>query len=144
GLSVSRVGGAAQTKKLKTVAGPLRLELAQYRELAVFSQFGSDLDQATREKLERGARLTEILKQPQFSPLTEMELVLILYIATKGFLDDIEVFRCRQFEEEFLQFMQDSQEKLLVKIDNADAMSSEIEKDLQKAITHFKNKIWQI
>ncbi len=144
GLSVSRVGGAAQTKKLKTVAGPLRLELAQYRELAVFSQFGSDLDQATREKLERGARLTEILKQPQFSPLTETELVLILYIATKGFLDDVEVTRCRQFEEEFLQFMQDSQEKLLVKIDNADAMSSEIEKDLQKAITHFKNKIWQI
>ena len=91
GLSVSRVGGAAQVKAMKSVAGTLRLDLAQYRELAAFAQFGSDLDKATKAQLDRGARMTEILKQVQYAPLSVDKQVMILYAATQGHLDDIEV-----------------------------------------------------
>ena len=95
GLSVSRVGSSAQTKAMKSVAGSIKLELAQYREMAAFAQFGSDLDAATQRLLNRGARLTELLKQPQYSPLTNAEQVVVIYAGTHGYLDKLPVGRCR-------------------------------------------------
>ena len=105
GLSVSRVGGAAQIKAMKSVAGTLRLDLAQYRELAAFSQFASDLDKATKAQLERGQRLMEIMKQGQYQPLTVEKEVMSIYLGTKGYLDDIDVKKITRFEKEFLEFM---------------------------------------
>src|SRR6184192_630898 len=104
GISVSRVGGNAQIKAMKQVAGTLRLELAQYRELAAFAQFGSDLDQATQRQLNRGKRLTEILKQPQYQPLPVEKQVAIIYAATNGYLDPVPVDRLRQYEEQLYRF----------------------------------------
>ncbi|HIC89267.1 MAG TPA: F0F1 ATP synthase subunit alpha [Anaerolineae bacterium] len=105
GLSVSRVGGDAQTKAMKQVAGKLRLELAQFRELAAFAQFGSDLDEATRRQLDRGQRLTEILKQPQYAPVPLDKQVMLIYAATNGFLDKFPIDRLRDWEVEFYRFM---------------------------------------
>ena len=100
GISVSRVGGAAQVKAMKSVAGSIKLELAQYRELAAFSQFGSDLDKATLAQLNRGQRLVEILKQPQYLPMPVEKQVVIIWAGTSGFLDDLPVSECRRFESE--------------------------------------------
>jgi F-type H+-transporting ATPase subunit alpha len=105
GLSVSRVGGAAQTKAMKKVAGSIKLELAQYREMAAFAQFGSDLDASTQKLLNRGARLTELLKQPQFSPLAMEEQVLVIFAGTNGYLDSIPVNRVTEYEAAMLSFM---------------------------------------
>ena len=104
GLSVSRVGSAAQTKAMKKVAGSIKLELAQYREMAAFAQFGSDLDAATQRLLNRGARLTELLKQPQYSPLTNAEQVVVIYAGTHGYLDPIPVEAVRRFESELIEW----------------------------------------
>src|SRR6185369_4676315 len=104
GNSVSRVGGSAQIKAMRQVAGSLRLDLAQYRELAGFAQFGSDLDPATQRQLNRGKRLTEILKQPQYQPLPVEKQVAIIYAATNGYLDDVPVDRLRQYEEQLYRF----------------------------------------
>ena len=105
GLSVSRVGGSAQTKAMKQVAGQLRLDLAQYRELAAFAQFGSDLDAATRAQLDRGQRLTEMLKQGQYEPMSVAEMVINLYAGTKGYLADIQVEDVLAFEAELLRYV---------------------------------------
>jgi F-type H+-transporting ATPase subunit alpha len=105
GLSVSRVGSAAQTKAMKKVAGRIKGELAQYREMAAFAQFGSDLDATTQRLLNRGARLTELLKQPQFSPLTMEEQVPVIWAGTNGYLDPLPVNRVRAFEEGFLTLL---------------------------------------
>jgi F-type H+-transporting ATPase subunit alpha len=105
GLSVSRVGGAAQTKAMKTVAGSIKLELAQYREMAAFAQFGSDLDAATQRLLNRGARLTELLKQAQYSPMPFEEQVLSIFAGTAGYLDAVPVNRVTEYEEAMLTFM---------------------------------------
>lgn len=138
GLSVSRVGGAAQTKIVKKLAGGLRLALAQYRELAAFSQFMSDLDETTRKQLERGQRATEILKQKQYSPLSVAEMAVSLYALERGFIDDIELNKVVSFEQELLAYMRASHAHLLAKINETCDYNDEIATELGKAIEQFK------
>ena len=138
GLSVSRVGGAAQIKAMKQVAGTMRLDLAQYRELAAFAQFGSDLDKGTLAKLERGARLVELLKQPQYEPMVDYEQVVSIYAATKGFMDDVAVENIRSFESAFLEHMRVSQSALLDEIKEKKAFDAAVEEKLQAVLTAFK------
>lgn len=138
GLSVSRVGSAAQIKAMKKVAGKLRLDLAQYRELAAFAQFGSDLDETTRKQIERGKRLTEILKQGQFVPMPVANQVAILYAAVNGLVDDVPVERIKEFENAFQNYMTNSQSKLLDKILQVGEITDEIDKALKQAIDDFK------
>lgn len=120
GLSVSRVGSSAQTNSMKSVAGPVKLELAQYREMAAFAQFGSDLDAATQKLLNRGARLTELMKQPQYSPLTNAEIVVIIYAGTNGYLDDLPVGEVGRYEDELLGFLRSKKADLLQWITDED------------------------
>lgn len=138
GLSVSRVGGAAQIKAMKQVAGTLRLDLAQYRELAAFAQFGSDLDKSTQQKLNRGARLVELLKQPQYAPLPAHEQVASIFAANKGFMDDVEVLNVSRFERELLEFMRSSKADVLNAIKEKKALDKELEASLSAAIGDFK------
>lgn len=137
GLSVSRVGSAAQVKAMKQVAGAIKGELAQYREMAAFAQFGSDLDAATQKLLNRGARLTELLKQPQFSPLKVEEQVVSIYAGTNGYLDDLEVSDVGRFEEELLRLMRDEHEELLSTIREEKAISDESGEKLKSALDSF-------
>ncbi|MEO1941996.1 MAG: F0F1 ATP synthase subunit alpha [Campylobacterales bacterium] len=138
GLSVSRVGGAAQIKAMKQVAGKLRLELAQYRELEAFAQFASDLDEASRKQLERGQRLVEILKQPAHQPLPVEKQVVIIYAGTRGYLDDIPVKSVRKFEEELYPFIETKYSQILDKIRAEKKLSDETEGLLKKALEEFK------
>ncbi len=139
GLSVSRVGSKAQTKAMRKVAGRLRLELAQYRELAAFAQFGtSELDQATRNQLERGRRITEVLKQGQYSPMPMEKQVIILYAAINGYLDDIAVEQLAAFEVDFHRFMETSHPEVGRAIAKEKDISAETEEALKAAITEFK------
>ncbi len=138
GLSVSRVGGAAQIKAMKQVAGTMRLDLAQYRELAAFAQFGSDLDKATKAKLERGARLVELLKQPQYRPMPAQEQVASIYAATNGYLDDVPVEKVRDFEDAFLSFMRDTKKDILDTIRDKKVLSDELKASMNSAIEQFK------
>jgi F-type H+-transporting ATPase subunit alpha len=138
GLSVSRVGGAAQIKAMKKVAGTLRLDLAQYRELAAFAQFGSDLDKATKTKLTRGERLVELLKQPQYKPMVVEEQVAVLYAGTRGFLDDVAVSDAIRFGEELVEFMRNQKSDILAEIVQTKDLGSETEKKLADAINEFK------
>ena len=143
GLSVSRVGGAAQIKAMKQVAGSLRLDLAQYRELAAFAQFGSDLDKATQMRIDRGVRLVELLKQPQYQPMPAAEQVASLFAATKGFLDEIPVAKVRDFEVEYLEFLRDKKADILDEIKTKQAISEDLDARLRAAIEEFK-KIFKI
>ncbi|MGZ0051738.1 F0F1 ATP synthase subunit alpha [Brevibacillus gelatini] len=136
GLSVSRVGGSAQIKAMKKVAGPLKLELAQYRELAAFAQFGSDLDKATQARLTRGERLMEIMKQGQFDPMPVEKQVASIYSATRGYLDDIPVADVRRFEKELLSFLDSNKPHLLEHIRTTKDLPDE--KELNAAIEEFK------
>ncbi|MED4780313.1 F0F1 ATP synthase subunit alpha [Brevibacillus choshinensis] len=136
GLSVSRVGGSAQIKAMKTVAGPLKLELAQYRELAAFAQFGSDLDKATQARLTRGERLMEIMKQGQFDPMPVEKQVASIYTATKGFLDDIPVGDVGRFEKELLSYLDSNKPQLLEHIRTTKQLPDA--KELNAAIEEFK------
>ncbi|GIV96530.1 MAG: hypothetical protein KatS3mg057_1187 [Herpetosiphonaceae bacterium] len=138
GLSVSRVGSAAQTKAMKAVAGRMRLELAQFRELAAFAQFGSDLDPATRAQIERGQRLQEVLKQPQYRPVPLDEQVMILYAGTNGYLDDVPVAKISQLKEDFWQFMRTSHPEIGRKILETKTLSDDIVQQLRAAIEEFK------
>lgn len=138
GLSVSRVGGNAQIKAMKQVAGTLRLELAQYRELAAFAQFGSDLDKATIAQLNRGKRLVEILKQDQYKPLSVDNQVLIVYAGTKGYLDDIPVEKCRKFEEGFYHYLDLNAQDTLKKIRVEKVLNPEIEEKIKSYLTEYK------
>ena len=138
GLSVSRVGGAAQIKAMKSVAGTLRLDLAQYRELAAFSQFASDLDKATQAQLDRGQRLMEIMKQGQYQPLTVEKEVMSIYLGTKGYLDDIDVKKITRFEKEFLEFMDAAYPQVGESIRTEKKITDEAEATLKKAIEQFK------
>ena len=138
GLSVSRVGSAAQRKAMKQVAGSVKLELAQFREMEAFAQFGSDLDASTQKLLARGARLTELLKQNQYSPLLMEEQVVVLYTGVKGYLDDVETGDVRRFETEFLGEMHGSHQKLLDTIRDEGKLSEESEKKLVKMLEKFK------
>ena len=142
GLSVSRVGGAAQTRAMRKVAGGLRLDLAQYRELAAFAQFGTaELDAATRRQLERGQRLTEVLKQLQFRPLTLGQEVSILYAGVNGHLDDVELARVRAFEEAFHGYMQGNHPDVLKQIDETKELAPEVEEKLKAAVHTFKESV---
>jgi F-type H+-transporting ATPase subunit alpha len=138
GLSVSRVGGSAQIKAMKQVAGTLRLDLAQYRELAAFASFGSDLDKATQAKLNRGARMVEILKQPQYRPQTVQQQVSILFAATKGYLDDVPVTSVQKFEAEFHEFMANAKSAVLDSIVEKQQIDADVEAGLRAAIEEFK------
>ncbi len=137
GLSVSRVGSAAQVKAMRQVAGAIKGELAQYREMAAFAQFGSDLDAATQRMLNRGARLTELLKQPQFSPMTVDEQVVAIFSGTRGYLDDIPVSAVGRFEEELLRHLKDKQSALLDEIRLKGELDDKIEEKLKKALDAF-------
>ena len=138
GLSVSRVGSSAQTKAMSSVAGPVKLSLAQYREMAAFAQFGSDLDAATQQLLNRGARLTELMKQPQYSPLTNAEIVCVIYAGTNGFLDKIEVTDVGRYEAGMLAHMRSKHAALLDEITNNDQkIKGEIADKLSAALTEF-------
>jgi F-type H+-transporting ATPase subunit alpha len=137
GISVSRVGGAAQIKAMKSVAGRLRLDLAQYRELEAFSSFASDLDAATKRQLERGARTVEILKQPQYRPMPVEQQVVIIYAVTNGYLDQIEVSEVRAWERDFLEVMASQHGDVLDKIRNEKVMSKDTEAALKSAIEAF-------
>jgi F-type H+-transporting ATPase subunit alpha len=141
GVSVSRVGGAAQTKIIKKLGGGVRLALAQYRELAAFAQFASDLDEATRKQLERGRRVTELMKQPQYSPLSVAQMGISLYAANNGYFDDIEVPRVLAFESALHQFLQQKYADLVTKIETSKDLDGESEKALAAAVAEFK-KSW--
>ncbi|WP_300971037.1 F0F1 ATP synthase subunit alpha, partial [uncultured Helicobacter sp.] len=138
GLSVSRVGGAAQIKATKQVAGTLRLDLAQYRELQAFSQFASDLDEASRRQLERGQRMVEILKQPPYSPLAIEKQVIIIYAGANGFLDNIPANRVVAFETELYPFLEAKYPKILEDISAKKALDKDIEVELSRALEEFK------
>ena len=138
GLSVSRVGGAAQTKAIKKIAAPIRVELAQYRELAAFAQFGSELDADTKEKLAQGERLKEVLKQPQYKPMGVEYQVIIIYAATKKFLLDIEVSRIADFEKELFDFIDTKYPEIPQAIRDSKELSADNEEALVKAIKEFK------
>jgi F-type H+-transporting ATPase subunit alpha len=140
GLSVSRVGGNAQIKAMRQVAGSLRLNMAQFRALAAFAQFGSDLDKATMSQLNRGQRLTEVLKQDQYVPLPVEKQVAIIYAGTNGLLDDLEVPEVRPFEQSFYRFLDTSHGALLKKIREKKAIDDEIKGELEKVIREAKEK----
>ena len=142
GLSVSRVGGSAQTKAMKKVAGKLRLDLAQYRELATFAQFGAaELDKATRSQLERGRRMTEVLKQPQYVPMPLKQEVSILYAVVNGYLDDVPPDKVVEFEEGFHRFMEVNHPDIGKRIVEQKELSDEIEEALKKAIAEYKKSV---
>ena len=138
GLSVSRVGGNAQNKAMKQVAGSLRLDLAQYRELASFAQFGSDLDKATQAQLARGSRLTELLKQGQYKPMPVERQVLIIYAGTNGFVDDYPEATLGSYEEELIRFLEEKHEPLLAEIREKKEIDSTTEEKVEKALNEFK------
>jgi F-type H+-transporting ATPase subunit alpha len=134
GISVSRVGGAAQTKAIKKIAGTLKLELAQFDELAAFSQFASDLDAATQAQLGRGKRLRELLKQPQFSPLILAEQVAIVYAGTKGYLDELPVEKVAEFVRELREYLKSSQPEYIKAVQTEKVLSDASEATLKTAI----------
>ncbi len=138
GLSVSRVGGAAQTKAMKQVAGTLRLDLAQFRELAAFAQFGSDLDKSTLSQIERGKRMVELLKQDQFVPMTMVDQVMVLFAATQGFIDDIPVESVKKFEQEFLRYMNDRKADVKKELGEKKAIDDTLKPKLTQAVEEFK------
>jgi F-type H+-transporting ATPase subunit alpha len=140
GNSVSRVGGAAQIKAMKQVAGTLRLDLAQFRELAAFAQFGSDLDKATQAQLARGQRLMEVLKQPQYQPMDVALQVLVIWTATNGHLDDVPVENVRRFEADLLRFVENSHPGLLSDIREKKSLTDDIKADLGTVIKDFKDR----
>jgi F-type H+-transporting ATPase subunit alpha len=143
GLSVSRVGGAAQTKIIKKLGGGIRLDLAQFRELAAFAQFASDLDESTRKQIERGQRVTELMKQNQYAPMSVAEMGVSLYAANAGFLDSLEVKKVRDFESALLSFMKSEEADLMAKINQSGDFSDEIKNGVHTAIERFvKTSSW--
>jgi F-type H+-transporting ATPase subunit alpha len=140
GISVSRVGGNAQIKAMKRVAGPLKLELAMFRELEAFAKFGSDLDKSTMQQLRRGGRLTEILKQQQYSPVSLERQIALVFAATNGYLDEIPVENCREFENEFLELMETKHKALLFSIVEVKDITDSIKKDLNEVLTSFTER----
>jgi F-type H+-transporting ATPase subunit alpha len=143
GLSVSRVGGAAQTKIIKKLGGGTRLALAQYRELAAFAQFASDLDETTRRQLERGQRVTELMKQKQYHPLSVAEMAVSLFAVNRGFLDDVPIEKINDFEAALLGYMRSTHQELLDRINRTGDYNDEIESAFDKAVKDFKtNHTW--
>ena len=143
GLSVSRVGGAAQTSIVKKLGGGVRLALAQYRELAAFAQFASDLDDATRAQLERGQRVMELMKQKQYSPLSVADMAVSLYAADRGYLDDVELEKIIDFETALLSFMNSDKTDFMKKINDTGDFNDDIDAEIKAAIEEFKtNHTW--
>jgi F-type H+-transporting ATPase subunit alpha len=138
GLSVSRVGGSAQTKAIKKLGGGIRLDLAQYRELAAFAQFASDLDPATKAQLERGKRVTELMKQKQYSPLTIAEMAVSLYAANEGYLDDVEVEKVLDFEAALHAYLNSEKADLAAKINEKGDWNDDIITDVKAMVEAFK------
>jgi F-type H+-transporting ATPase subunit alpha len=138
GISVSRVGGAAQTKIVKKLSGGIKLSLAQFRELAAFAQFASDLDPATRAQLDRGERVTELMKQPQYAPLSIAELAVSIYAAENGYLDDLAVAKVLPFEKALHAFMHQNHDELMQKIVASGAWNDEIAATFKAALDEFK------
>jgi F-type H+-transporting ATPase subunit alpha len=141
GISVSRVGGAAQTKAMKQVAGRLRLDLAQYRELEAFAAFASDLDAATRRQLERGARTVEILKQGQFQPLAMETQVLVIYAVTNGYLDEVPVAKVREWERGFIEYVQAQFPQIADRIKREKTLAKDAEEELKRAIGAYQQTL---
>ena len=137
GLSVSRVGSAAQLKSMKQVAGSLKLFLAQYREVAAFAQFGSDLDAATKQTLNRGERLTELLKQKQYQPMAVNEMVPLIYAGVNGHLDNVPVNRILQWEQDFLSHLKNNESSLMEQIDKEGSVSKELDAKLKDVVSSF-------
>ena len=138
GISVSRVGGNAQVKAMKKIAGSLRLDLAAYRELEAFAQLGTELDKATQKQLDRGARMVELLKQPQYVPFHVTDQVISIYAGTKGFLDDVDVRQVAAFERAMLEYFQTSARPLWDELSAKNALDAELEKKLIDALGRFK------
>ena len=138
GLSVSRVGSAAQTKAMKKVAGSIKLELAQYREMAAFAQFGSDLDASTQQLLNRGSKLTELLKQDQYSPMTVAEQVISVFTGVKGYLDDVELGKIKQFEKDIVDKIKSEKSEIIDTIQSTGKIEENIEKSLAQIIEEYK------
>lgn len=143
GISVSRVGGSAQVKAMKKVAGNLRLDLAQYRSLAAFAQFASDVDDTTKKQIERGARMVELLKQGQYIPMPVQKQVALIWAGTGGYLDDIPVAKIQEFEKGFIEYLETGYDKMLAAIAKEKAISPETEEKLREAIANFK-KLFQV
>jgi F-type H+-transporting ATPase subunit alpha len=141
GISVSRVGGKAQTRAMRQVAGKLRLDMAQFRNLAAFAQFASELDRATRAQLELGLRITEVLKQPQFSPVPLEKQVMILFAVTNGYLEDVPVEKVQQWETDFHRFMETAHPEIGKSIHDEKAMSDETIAKLRDAIAEFQRTV---
>jgi F-type H+-transporting ATPase subunit alpha len=139
GMSVSRVGSAAQTKAMKKVAAPLKLDLAQYRSLAAFAQFASDLDKATRDQLTRGEKLSEVIKQPQYQPVPLEHQVAILYIATRGLLDDVPTPRVKEFETQFMNFLDTQRSEVMKKLSATKVLDDDTAAALEAAATEFRS-----
>jgi F-type H+-transporting ATPase subunit alpha len=138
GISVSRVGGSAQIKAMKAVAGKLKLDLAQYREVQAFSQFASDLDKATQAQLQRGARMVELLKQPQFQPMAVEQQVIVIFAGQSGAIDDLPIADVRRFEAGLLEFVADKYPEIAETIRLSSALTDETQATLKKAIADFK------
>ncbi len=143
GISVSRVGGNAQTKMMKKIAGSLRLDLAAYRELEAFAQLGTELDKATQKQLDRGSRLVELLKQPQYRPMTVEQEVMVIYAGTQGHLDDVAVGRVQEFQTSFLGYVDTSVPQLRQGLADKKELTSELETLLKQALADFKAKAWK-
>ena len=140
GLSVSRVGSAAQTKAMKKVAGSIKLELAQYREMAAFAQFGSDLDASTQQLLNRGAKLTELLKQNQYSPMTVAEQVISVFTGVKGYLDDVELNKIKKFEDDIIEKIKNKKPEIIDAIQSSGKLEEKTEKNLSQIIQEYKKE----
>jgi F-type H+-transporting ATPase subunit alpha len=141
GTSVSRVGGNAQIRAMRQVAGKLKLDLAQYRDLAAFAQFGSDLDKATRSQLDRGLRITEVLKQPQYSPMPVEQQVTVIFAVTNGYMDDVPIDKVRAWEAAYLRFMESTHPELLRDIVSKKRISDEAMAALHNAVKDFKQSV---
>ena len=135
---MSRVGSAAQTKAMKKVAGSIKLELAQYREMAAFAQFGSDLDASTQQLLNRGAKLTELLKQDQYSPMTVAEQVISVFTGVKGYLDDIEIGKIKQFENDVIEKVKTDKPEIIETIQTSGKLEEDTEKLVVEIIEEYK------
>ena len=135
---MSRVGSAAQTKAMKKVAGSIKLELAQYREMAAFAQFGSDLDASTQQLLNRGSKLTELLKQDQYSPMTVAEQVISVFTGVKGYLDDIELGKIKEFEKDIINKIKSDKPEVLEQIESSGKLDENLEKLLAQTIEEYK------
>ncbi len=143
GISVSRVGGNAQTKAMKKIAGSLKLDLAAYRELEAFAQLGTELDKATQKQLDRGARLVELLKQPQYRPMPVEQEVMVVYAGTKGYLDDVPLHRVQEFQDQFLTYVDSKAAALRSALAEKKELTDDIEGQLKKALEDFKKSMWK-